>query len=321
MKKFVVNKIRKIQNNIKLAYCFWSDFNYYRKQNLSTGNECKDQMRAHIMLTMHQLEKGMSFTDSARFFGGQKADVLVDMVNNYIETYEKDELCKVAINVLNEYRKHINRTKDSAILAKIDCFCDKHSVDITEGIAGVKRISEPLNFDEAEIEYFFSSRSSVRDYSATPITNEEFESALHIASFTPSACNRQAARVHHIQSKEIIQKLIDNQLGSQGWCSKATSCFIVTINECYFGGGYERSQGLIDGGLYAMNFVWGLHLNHIASCFKMYIRYPKIDKEFRRISNIPENELPIVLIMAGHYKPSNVVSPKSERLRLTDGIW
>ena len=316
MKKFVVNRIRKFQNNIKLAYCFWSDFNYYRKQNLSKGNECKDQMRARIMLTIHQLEKGMSFTDSARAFGGQKADILVDMVNNYIDAYEKDELCKVAINVLNEYRKHIHRTKDNIILAKIDCLCDKHPVDITEGIAGVKRVSEPMIFDNVEIEYFFSSRSSVRDYSATSITKEEFESALRIASFTPSACNRQTTRVHHIQSKEIMQKLIDNQLGSQGWCNNATSCFVVTVDECYFGGTYERSQGLIDGGLYAMNFVWGLHLNHIASCFKMYIRYPKIDKEFRRISNIPDNELPIVLIMAGHYKPGDVVSPKSKRLNL-----
>lgn len=316
MKRFVVNKIRKFQNNIKLVYCFWSDFNYYRKHNLSTGNKCKDQLRARIMLTMHQLEKGMSFTDSTRVFGGQKADILVDMINNFIDTYEKDELCKVAINVLNEYRKHIHRTKDRVILAKIDCLCNKHLVDIAEGIAGVKKISEPTSFDGAEMEYFFSSRSSVRDYSAAPITKEEVESALRIASFTPSACNRQAARVHHIQSKETIQKLMDNQLGSQGWCNKATSCFVVTVNECYFGGGYERSQGLIDGGLYAMNFVWGLHLNHIASCFKMYIRYPKIDKEFRRISNISENELPIVLIMAGHYKPGDVVSPMSQRLDL-----
>lgn len=81
-----------------------------------------------------------------------------------------------------------------------------------------------------------------------------------------------------------------------------------------FRGGYERYQGLIDGGLYAMNLVWGLHLNHIATCFKMFVREPKREKTFKRIAKIPENEIPIVLVLAGHYKSSPVVSPKSVRI-------
>lgn len=83
-------------------------------------------------------------------------------------------------------------------------------------------------------------------------------------------------------------------------------------------GGYERHQALIDGGLYAMNFVWGLHLNHIATCFKMFVRESKREKEFKKIANIPENEIPIVLIMAGHYKAEAVVSPKSVRRDFLD---
>lgn len=79
-------------------------------------------------------------------------------------------------------------------------------------------------------------------------------------------------------------------------------------------GGYEHLQGLIDGGLYAMNFVHGLHLNHVATCFKMFIREPKIEKEFKQITDIPDNEIPIVLILAGHYKKTPVLSPKSVRV-------
>lgn len=70
---------------------------------------------------------------------------------------------------------------------------------------------------------------------------------------------------------------------------------------------------MIDGGLYAMNFVMGLHLNHIASCFKMFIRTPRREKEFKKIAKIPQCEMPVVLILGGHYKSGIVTSPKSER--------
>lgn len=63
-----------------------------------------------------------------------------------------------------------------------------------------------------------------------------------------------------------------------------------------------------------MNFVWGLHLNHVATCFKMFVREPKREREFKKLADIPENEIPIVLIMAGHYKDEPVVSPKSARI-------
>lgn len=134
-----------------------------------------------------------------------------------------------------------------------------------------------------------------------------------IASYTPSACNRQASRIHVFRDKNVIRKLLDNQLGTQGWCDNASVLICVTVNCNYFGGNYERYQALIDGGLYAMNFVMGLHLNHIASCFKMFIRTPRREKEFKKIAKIPQCEMPVVLILGGHYKSGIVTSPKSER--------
>lgn len=63
-----------------------------------------------------------------------------------------------------------------------------------------------------------------------------------------------------------------------------------------------------------MNLVHGLHLNHVATCFKMFVREPKIEKEFKQIADIPDCEIPIVLVLAGHYKDTPVLSPKSVRV-------
>ena len=81
----------------------------------------------------------------------------------------------------------------------------------------------------------------------------------------------------------------------------ADTIFIVTANGSYFNSTYESKEAYIDGGMYAMNLCMGLHMLKIGSCFKMFIRTPKIEKEFKRICGLQENEIPIVLLLAGHY--------------------
>lgn len=309
----IKNKIKKMLLAVKLGSFFLSDYIFYIKHNIDSDYSSDCQL-ARIMLTMHQLEKGMSFTDSKREFGGDKAFALVSMIRKYISICGKDKVCDVAINVLYEYLQRDNSTRNENVRAAIKKLCSEYQSVINEGYAGIKTVVEPPLFDNRVIENFFATRSSVREYSVEPITEKEISSALRIASFTPTACNRQTSRVYHINDKAQMTALIDNQLGNQGWCNNAQSCFVVTVNECYFGGGYERNQGFIDGGLYAMNFVWGLHLNHIATCFKMFVREPKREELFKKIAKIPENEIPIVLILAGHYKSISVVSPKSVRI-------
>ncbi|MBQ8361076.1 MAG: nitroreductase family protein [Bacteroidaceae bacterium] len=302
-----------LKNAIKLFSYFFSDYIFYLRHNIDSkcGKDCQS---AKIMLLMHQLEKGMSFTESKREFGAEKSQQLVAEIRKYIERYGINDVCRVAINVLNEFLSKENSTRNEDIRTHIEMLCKEYAYVIKSDFAGVKLVSTPPIFNYEAIEDFFASRSSVREFSDKPITDKELEAAIQIASYTPTACNRQTARLYHFNTKPMIKKMVDNQLGPQGWCYNATSCFVITVNQCYFGGGYERHQALIDGGLYAMNFVWGLHLNHIATCFKMFVREPKREKEFKRIANIPKNEIPVVLVLAGHYKSTPVISPKSVRI-------
>lgn len=153
----------------------------------------------------------------------------------------------------------------------------------------------------------------MREYSEEPITEEEIEKAKLLAVTTPTACNRQASRVYVFKGEDI-KKILATQLGDQGWCGNANTLFVITSNRSYFGGTYERMEPFIDGGLYAMNFVWGLHIQKIASCFKMFVRDPHLEIRFKKVTGISDAEIPIALIMAGHYKNIPVYSPISYRL-------
>ena len=229
--------IQKMSEEWNLAYCFFSDYIFYKNHRIGASFSDKDNTLARILLTMHQLEKGMSFTGTKREFGGEKAKSLCSLINNYVGKYGLNHVCEAAVNVLYEYRKRDNATKNQKILSEINMLCVKYSSAVKDDYAGVKAVVEPPVFDEHIITQFFYSRSSVRDFSNIPVTEEEYKRALSFAKTTPSACNRQTARVHFYNIKEKISQLVDNQLGNQGWCNNATACFVITSNINYFGGG------------------------------------------------------------------------------------
>lgn len=307
--KQIISNIR----STKDLYNYISDYIYMRKHSLSNPSQSQDRQLATIMLLMHALEKGMSFP-SQRTFGEQKAITLTNKLITYLKSNSRNTICTIAINVLAEYMRCSHSTQNETTRTHIQKLLNQNQDIIQNNYAGTKEIQYLPNFNKQEIETFYKSRSSIRFYSNEPVTDDEIKEAIKIASTTPTACNRQACRIHVYRDKDLINKLINNQLGDQGWCHNAPILFVITTNVSYFNNLYERYQPLIDGGLYAMNFDMGLHLNHIGSCFKMFVRNPKIEKEFKKLAQIPENEIPIVLILAGHYPKHSIKSPQSVRI-------
>lgn len=288
--------------------------------NCLDGDKGKDQIMTQIMLAIHQLEKGMSFTKSARIFGEEKALSIIRNLRSFTKKCGNHHIVSLATNVLAAYLDNPNSTQNKQSRTIIASYIEENKSLLGLYTTGTKIVKEPQPFDEKLIKEFFFSRNSVREFSDEPITDEEIVQVMEFASCTPTACNRQTSRVHVYRDKALMNKLIENQLGNQNWCDNATAIFVITSNVSCFNSSYEHVQAFVDGGLYAMNFDWGLHLYHIASCYKMYVRLADVDKEFHEISGIPENEFPIVLILAGHYKKEPIVSPKSARLPIEKGL-
>lgn len=153
----------------------------------------------------------------------------------------------------------------------------------------------------------------MRDFSDEEVTDEEISEAMRIARMTPTACNRQTSKVYVFREKGVRDRIIDLQLGDQGWCGNASVLFLITGNLSFFSGVAEREQVYIDGGLFAMNFVWGLHLVRVASCFKMFVRDHALQRKLYGFLDIPKNEVPIVLVLAGHHRQEPSLRPASYR--------
>lgn len=274
-------------------------------------------LERQMLLISHTLEKGMSFDTKKHNWGGGKCAALCNIIDRYIALGGAitDQFI-LALNVVNCYTLDEYACKDDTLLSRIKKLTTQYSHLLQPDSTGLKQVCEPPVFDCKQIESFFNSRSSVRYFSDQPISEDEILKASDFASYTPTACNRQTSRVYAYRDKAIIGQILNNQLGDQGWCGNADTLFVITGNQTYFGTGYERHQVLIDGGLFAMNFDYGLHLQHIGSCFKMFVREQKREDEFRKICSIPANEIPIVLILAGHYQKSPIHSPKSHRFKV-----
>lgn len=308
-------KIKHINNIFKLFRGFICDFYLYCKAVYSSKYQ-RQQLIRDMMLIGHSLEKGMFFKDKKQEWGQQKAVRLTRLIEKY---YNCDyELCPEiisAVNILNAYKSDTFASKNSELQTKINRILSGYESLLEEGRAGIKKVSCPKQFDKNEIMRFFQTRSSVRDFSDIPLSEKEIDNALEIAYLTPSACNRQSSKVYAVRNKQLIKEFLSLQLGDQGWCESADTLFLITGNMSCFGGVNERHQVYIDGGMFAMNFVMGLHLVGIASCFKMFVRDPKVQGQVNLLFNIPQNEVPIVCVFAGHYKQEPVNDPVSYRIK------
>ncbi len=318
-------KMRSIYYSLKnfflLLYSYIYDYKVYKNSKSSKYHIAN--IERSILLIVHALEKGLSFAHKKKNWGGEKAYELCRLLDNCYLKYINQDIKSLAVNILSCYKEDDFSCKEKCLVDNIESIINRNRNLIDEKYIGVKQINEPPFFNEQQIVSFFDNRISVRYFSDLKLTDEEIKKAINFAKCTPTACNRQSSKVYVFRQKDKMKEILDNQMGDQGWCKNASALIVITGNESYFNGTYERRQVFIDGGLYAMNFVYGLHLQHIASCYKMFISEPRREKKFKKLCNIPNNEVPIVLILSGHYNQYPTYSPLSKKIETkyeVDGI-
>ncbi|MFA4943129.1 MAG: nitroreductase family protein [Lentisphaeria bacterium] len=301
-----------------VSYCKWS-----RTFLRDRAGDRLQKRRANMMLLIHSLEKGMSAATPKAGFGKEKSAMLLEMTERYIRDYGVDQYSRLALGVLHQYANNVYAGRNEALQHNITNLLKASGLS-SEDLNGGTKSYDPMALANCyeQAFAFVASRCSVRDFDTRDIPNEDVFKAIRFAQSAPTACNRQACRIHIFADKDVIHAVLENQFGNQGWAHGANRLFVVTSLFSHFDGVFERYQMYIDGGMVAMQFILGLHSLKIASCCKMYVRTPAADKEFYRLTQIPKNETPIVLVFAGCYKdePANV--PASFRLPTTEiGIW
>ncbi len=232
-------------------------------------------LEAQITKDYHRIEKGLALQQPRRPFG--------------LEVQRRLEKLLPAADPNAAYTQHAR----SALTALQQW---NEGGDVSEDISPVRELADPALSDAAA---FFGTRHSVRDFSVRPVEADVLERAVELALFSPSVCNRQSWRLH-IRHGEEARKVLEFQNGSAGFRDIVPAVAVVTVDARAFAGTKERNQGWIDGGIFAMSFVWALHALGLDSCMlNMSVPTFKADA-LRRHLNADDSELIIMMVAIGY---------------------
>lgn len=302
-KKYIVHDINEIIN----YSCAFSE------------DEAKSRIERDILVYSHIVEKGIAHKKFKVFFGKEFVALLSKYVCDYRKYEIKDEyIYNVGLSALDKY---ILFNKINGV-DEID-FVKRPGGDIlTEDFIGINEISvsEFYKNTESDFNLFSGSRKSVRlyDEKSDKINQEEICNIVELAKNAPSACNRQAVRVHIIQQEEIIKKICEIQEGCKGFGTNAGALLVVTSDLNYYLP-LERKIPMFDCGIFAMNLLYSIHYNKLAACILNGSMTKEKDNEIKKILDIKDNEMiASVIVMYKLNKDSNVRVGVTKRREVKD---
>lgn len=277
------------------------------------------QHDAYVTLNYHALEKGMSLRQPRPSFGRRRATWLIRLLRSSNARHGWTHASSVAWKVLQSYR---DTHQAGGQNEELDRFLDDTSPQTilrNEHCGGTRTLSrEEVHADcLVDLDQFFYSRSSVRNFADEPVPVETIESAVRMALKTPSVCNRQPWRVRLLTSKRDINRALSLQRGNAGFGSLVNKLAVVSCDLRAFVTSGERNQAWVDGGMFSMSLVYALHSQGVGTCCLNWSVDPTRDARFRKQNRIPDNEAVVMLVAIGSL-PQTFRVACSERLPLSD---
>ena len=169
------------------------------------------------------------------------------------------------------------------------------------------------NVQQLGYKEFVQNRHSMRRFADRPLDIGQVKKAIELAQYTPSACNRQGWKARIIEDKVLLENLLENQNGNEGFGQEFDKLIFVTADIRCFNQERELFQAYIDGGMYAQSILNALHYYHIASVPLSASLTEAQEKNVRRLLDLHRAEVPIMFIGIGNYPDGTCLTAKSER--------
>lgn len=277
----------------------------------------KDAARAEIIMAYHVIEKGLTMPESRPGFGKAAVKHLVNLITAFETRFDRDAQVSHAAAVLKAYR--VKKGNVTAPFPELDAFLAGHA-DIEAAVEPHVTKDEFFKAKNAPFPEFAASRHMVRHF-AKPVPRETIMEAVKIATSAPSACNRQSVRVHVVENRATMDRLLEIQAGSRGFGSSADKLLVVTSSLASIRWGWERHDPYTNGGIFAMNLCNALHYLGVAHCILHWSVAPASDRAAHEAVGIPPNEA-IVLMIACAIPPDEFDVAASPRMEAADiAIW
>lgn len=310
-----------LRTNINLIRAFFYDFARYRKFSFVSRQTSRSNRRAIIRIFTHYLEGGMCLPDVRLGYGQDKVKSVIGKLRPYIRDFGEDETVAWAMATLISYfeyhREHdhdlsaleaeFEKLSRESVLNDVDCSGGSEAVTAKE-----IRAAAMVDFQQ-----FMQHRHSIRQYAEGSIEPDTIRRIVKNAQQCPSVCNRQSCKVYALTDQQDVQSVLNYQAGNAGFRQEIRTLFVVTANIGEMNLIGERYQGWIDGGIFAMTLALAIHAEGLGACFLNWSTEPDQDRALRKCLGIPDTELVITLMSAGHLKPEFHV-PVSHRKSLDE---
>lgn len=302
-KKLILNLIL-IKNLKYFLSNYYYDFKRFIFSSSTLKVKSEKNIESKISANYHALEKGLAMSDKKKKFGIKRTEQLIKHLENYSKKKFncKSSQISSSIKVLYKYFKYHEKLNDEEIVNLEKKFKNLiNNITTSDDFEGGSKeiiFNKNANLNKSFKE-IAESRNSVRDFSDAKLDLSLLKEAIRTASNTPTTCNRQPNKVYYLNDKEKIKNILKLQNGNSGWGSKINNLLICTTDLQYFSGITDRNQAQIDGGMFCMSLVYALEEYSILNCTLNWSVDSKQDNKLRKIINISNSEIIIMMIAIG----------------------
>lgn len=277
-------------------------------------------LAAKITERYHSIEKGLALPEPRPAFGRGVLPVLIRLVETYIERYGEDDVTRAAVGALAAYVAF----NDEHGVARDDLPAHTELLRLVEsrqahprGVSGTRAMTrdDVLAATSATGLDFFTTRHSTRVFSAEPVTPEQIAFAVDAARSAPAVCNREFSHVTVWTDPARVEAILDVQGGARGFGHQVPALAMVTVDLRTYWSEAERNQGWIDGGLFSMSFMLGLHAQGLGSVPLNWSKSVETDRRMRALVGLDDARSIIMFIGFGHLPEEYRVaaSPRREQ--------
>lgn len=316
-------KLHRSKELKRLKKEFKIDMRKFAKNSFIFSNSTsKRHLEGDLIFYYHKIEKGLALPNPRVGFGKKNVIYLISAIKRYVELYGWEEVAIISLNTLFSYysfnkEKGLNMGELHKEISDLKSNISKNKYTNQGGVLELTK--EKIDKNLIDFEKFAYSRYSIRNFSTKTVDIKQIENAVNIAQKTPSVCNRQPSKVYVYTTDEEKREILKYQNGNVGFGETADKVLIVTTNLMDFRGVIERNQAYIEGGLYSMSLIYGLHSQGLGTCALNLSITNDIEVKLKRTANIPSSEIPIMMIAVGHI-PENLKVACSPRRSVKESM-